>query len=186
MHVSKLHTILAATLIEEQSSRFIFDWTLTIGDVLNFLMLLVTIHSIKFAARQIKQTEKINRASLVKELLMTMHDNAEMRDLFYKIEWSEYRLGEFDFSNNSADEKGLDKLLSFFEIVCGLYERKVFTKADIKLFSYRMRRVAEHPDVQQYLGFLGTWQDNRNIGKSFSNYIKYCKSVDVIPTSSSL
>lgn len=147
------------------------DHSITIGDIINMALLFLTILSLIFTAIQLAQTKKINRASLVKELYWTFYDDDEIREVFYIIEWSNYK----DDIEVDGYEQKVDKMLSFFEVVCSMYYRKILTKSDMKTFNYEMNRVYAHSKVQEYLVFLDNWQENLSIGESYANYKKYCQ-----------
>ena len=149
-------------------------YNLTAGDWINGLLLLVTAAGLIFAGIQLKQTKDINRASLVKELYLMFYNNDQIRQIFYKIEWSAYKKEE-SIKLNSNEEQQVDMLLSFFEVVCDMYYRKVLLKEDLRVFDYEMHRTYEHPGIQHYLAFLSKWQKERNIGESYSSYKRYCK-----------
>lgn len=149
------------------------QYSITIGDIINIFLLILTLIGLVFTAAQLIQTKKINRASLVKELYWTLYSEKELRDVFYRFEWSNYEEGEFEICNTEM-ERSADKLLSFFEVICNLYYRGVLKKTDIELFDYEMQRVFSHPVIQEYLLFLDRWQSNQRIGKSYTNYKKYC------------
>lgn len=152
---------------------FSFDGTITIGDGINAFLLILTVIGLVFTVVQLMQTKKINRAELVKELYLMLYDDEELRDVFYKIEWSDFSRGEIDIQDNEFERKA-DKLLSFFEVLCSMYFRGIITKADMALFDYELKRVYAHPDVQAYFAFLEEWQEDQELGESFVNYQKYC------------
>ena len=155
--------------------RISFDGVMTIGDAINVVLLVLTVVGLAFTVIQLIQTKKISRAELVKELYLMLYDDQEMRDVFYKIDWSSFREGELGEIDRDFEDKA-DKLLTFFEVVCGMYYRGVITRADMALFHYELKRVYEHPDVQAYFRYLEIWQGNQAIGESYVNYKRYCGS----------
>ena len=155
-------------------ANFTVDFTVTIGDIINIIMLALTFIGLAFAAIELSEGKKINRASLVKELYLQLYDDDELRDIFYKIEWSNYSESERLQLQGTEEERKADKLLSFFEVVCDMYYRGILTKEDIAIFDYEMRRVYAHPAVQDYLSFLEEWQEKQSIGKSYVSFKKYC------------
>jgi len=146
-----------------------------ISDIIDIALLVVTALGIIFAGIQMRQTTKINRANLVKELYFTLYNDKELRKIFYKIEWSSYDNSEWK-KLDEEEEQCVDKLLTFFDIVCNMYGRKVLIKQDMDIFSYEMRRVYEHPAIQEYLTFLSNWQRKRGLGENYISYKKYCRN----------
>ena len=147
---------------------------ITLGDSISIVLLIVTAIGIIFTGMQLKQTKDINRAILVKELYLFFYKDKAIREIFYKIEWSNYSLDE-RMKLDTKEEQQVDALLSFFEVICDMFYRKVLTKDDLKIFDYEMYRTYEHPGVQEYLEFLEEWQKERNIGESFRSFKRYCE-----------
>ena len=150
------------------------DLMITIGDVINGILLVLTLIGLVFTGIQLLQAKKISRAELVKELYLMLNGDNDMREIFYLLEWSEFEEGEIDIQC-SENESKVDKLLSFFEVVCSMYYRGVLTKNDMAIFNYELKRVFEHPDIQSYFNNLVSWQKSRGIGESYVNYKKYCQ-----------
>ena len=155
----------------ELMNLFVAD--LTIGDVINIFLLVLTVVGLGFTVIQLIQTKKINRAELVKELYLMLYDDQQMRDFFYEIDWSSFTEGELGVENRDFENKA-DKLLSFFEVLCSMYYRHIITKTDMTLFEYELKRVYDHPDVQVYFDYLKGWQEKQKIGESYVNYKRYC------------
>jgi len=149
---------------------------ISLADGINLGLLILTFFGLLFTGFQLMQTKKINRAGLVKELYLNLYNDQELRDIFYKIEWSEYRSTDRFKLEGNEEERKVDKLLSFFDIICNMFYRGVLTKKDMKVFSYEMMRVYEHPAVQEYLDSLEDWQKSQNIGESYVNLKKYCRA----------
>ena len=147
---------------------------ITLGDSISIVLLIVTAIGIIFTGMQLKQTKDINRAILVKELYLFFYKDKAIREIFYKIEWSNYSLDE-RMKLDTKEEQQVDALLAFFEVICDMFYRKVLTKDDLKIFDYEMYRTYEHPGVQEYLEFLEEWQKERNIGESFRSFKRYCE-----------
>ena len=151
------------------------DTTGTISDIINLILLFLTMLGLIVAAFELGHNKKINRASLAKELYWTLYDDPDIRSIFYRIEWSNYEIEDYGNAERD-DEQKLDKLLSFLEIVCSMYYRRVFTRKDIRLFDYELNRVCSHPCVQAYWKFLDEWQSEQKIGDSFVNLKRYYQS----------
>ena len=153
------------------------DNTISIGDIINIFLLMLTVVGLVFTAIELQQTKKINRASLVKELYLQLYDDQELREMFFKIEWSDFSPSDRLKLGGTEEERKADKLLSFFEVICNMYYRGVLTKEDMETFDYEMRRVYSHPAVKEYLQFLEAWQQTQSIGKSYVAYKKYCSHI---------
>lgn len=179
-----MHLLTIITAIEPSTEAVVDTGSLSqslsdmisLADGINLGLLVLTFLGLLFTGFQLMQTKKINRASLVKEMYFNLYNDQELRDIFYKIEWSEYKSTDRFNLEGDEEERKVDKLLSFFDIICNMYYRGVLTKKDMEVFSYEMMRVYEHPAVQEYLEFLEDWQKSQNIGESYVNLKKYCNA----------
>lgn len=156
-----------------------FNCTISIGDIINIVISILTFIGLIFAVIELKQNKNINRANLVKELYLGFYENEDILEVFYDIEYDEYpNCSTYDEElHHSEYGKKVDKLLSFFEVVCNLYYRKMITTDDLSIFSYEMLRVFNNAKIQKYLSNVKLYQTNVNCGFSYINYKKYCNEI---------
>ena len=174
MHFAQISSLYLRRESQEIMRQPVVNVSMTIGDLINVGLLVLTIVGLIFTIVQLAQTRKINRASLVKELYFKLYDDVEMREIFYKIEWSEYFVEDTLDLGGGDEERKTDKLLSFFEIVCSMHNRGILTAKDMGIFHYEMLRVYDHPAIKNYFLFLENWQDSQGVGRSYVNYKQYC------------
>ena len=106
---------------------------------------IATIGAFVYAIVQVKQAKKHKRAEFIVQLHdMYVHDQ-EMLDLFYRIEYGEFRYSEA--IHMTSEEQILDKLLGHFNNICRLYEMGVLKDEDIELMRYEICRVAQNSQV---------------------------------------
>lgn len=151
------------------------DRSVSVGDIINIILLFLTLMGLVFTMYQLIQAKTINRAQLVKELHLQMYSNDAIREIFYKIEWSDYSYIDIGQYHGTIIEQQTDRMLSFFETICNMYYRGSLTKEDMQIFDYEMMRVFRHPSIREYLSFLEEWQTDSGIGKSYTYYKRYCK-----------
>ena len=153
---------------------FQFQNTVSIADITNIVLLLVAIIGIFFTYYQIKQGFKTQRAVFFKELYLTLFSDEVIRKAFYQIEYDRF---VYDASfHGSSSEKTIDRLLSFIDLVCEIYEQKVITKREMSFFKYEIIRVYMNDNIQNYLKFLKDFYDLVEIGTiPFSSFISYCE-----------
>jgi hypothetical protein len=73
-------------------------------------------------------------------------------NVLYKIEYDEFRYdGRF---HGSAEERQLDRLLTYFEKIAALYEMHIIRREDLELVRYDFIRVHRNPQVQKYFQTL--------------------------------
>lgn len=111
-------------------SEVIISYDISLGDIINAIMLLFTLMGLIFTIIKLRQNKIINRASFIKELYFQFYNDKEIMDAFYHIEYDENPDdGKYDSQlHNSEFGRKFDKLLSFFEIVCDMYYRNIITK----------------------------------------------------------
>lgn len=161
--------------LEQTACPLTIDYTIQMGDILAAVVLILTVIGLIFTAVQLAQAKRINRASLAKELYLRLYDDEDMREIFYAIEWSNYTENNLFKIGKTKDEAKLDKILSFYDMICNLYYRRVFLQKDMELFEYEMQRVFSHPSTQGYLRFLECWQKHHGLGRSYMYLKKYCE-----------
>lgn len=162
--------------VDDNSANEVVLIPRSLSDRINIGLLVAACLGLVFTGMQLNQTKKINRANLVKDLYLKLYDDKELRDIFYKIEWSEYSSSDRLKLEGSEEEHKADKLLSFFDVICNMYYRGALTDKDMDVFSYEMLRVYKHLAVQDYLSFLSEWQIEQGMGESCVNYKKFCDS----------
>ena len=99
------------------------DRSVSVGDIINIILLFLTLMGLVVTIYQLIQTKTINRAQLVKELHLQMYSNDAIREIFYKIEWSDYSYIDIGQYHGTEIEQQTDRLLSFFETICNMYYR---------------------------------------------------------------
>lgn len=98
---------------------------LTVSDLINSVLLVVAIIGIFITYRQMKEGYKTQKASFFKDLYLTMWSDREIRDTYYDIEYNKI-IYNINF-HGSTDEKRLDHLLCFTDLICELYSQRVIT-----------------------------------------------------------
>src|SRR5690349_8360586 len=102
-----------------------FQNTYSIADIINAFLLGVTSIGIIFTFLQIRAARKTQKATFFKELYSTMFSDNDIRQVYYQIEYDEF-VYDKNF-HGSENEKLLDRLLSFADLVCDLYAQKVIS-----------------------------------------------------------
>jgi hypothetical protein len=154
---------------------FQFENTYSIADLINAGLLFVAIVGIFLTYRQIKGSHKTQKATFFKDLYSTMFSDHDIRDAFYQIEY-----GEFNYDVNfhgSDNEKAIDQLLSFIDLICDLYAQGIITQHEMSFFKYEFTRIYFNDNVQRYLKFLtGFYTQIGTETKPFPSYVAYCES----------
>lgn len=132
-----------------------------------------------FTYQQIKIANDLKRAEYVIKLNDDYRSDKDMIEIYYKIEYSEFKYNQNTF-HSSEDEKKLDKLLEYFSHIGKLYFRKILKESDLDFITYRLLIVYQNPEVKKYLDFLAKWFETRNITngniKDFENIGKYLEN----------
>lgn len=151
------------------------DWTksLTIADLIQIGLLIAAIFTICLTFFQIKKGNKTQKATFFKELYLTLFSNSDMRNAYYNLEYGEFIYND-DF-HGSEEEKSLDQLLSFIDLICELYYQNVITEQEMKFFKYEITRIFSNENLNKYLTFLESFYKHNTDTKPFQSFIKYSK-----------
>jgi hypothetical protein len=163
-------------IIFEEIAMFQFQNTISVADVINAFLLIVAIIGIAFTYRQIRESHKTQKATFFKDLYSTMFSDPDVRNAYYQIEY-----GDFTYDENfhgSSNEKLIDRLLSFVDLVCDLYAQGIITEHEMSFFKYEFTRIYQNPNVQGYLEFLKNFYADVGTGtKPFASFVAYCAKV---------
>lgn len=146
----------------------------SVGDIANVLLLIIAIFGIYYTYLQIESNYKTQKASFFKELYSTMYSDPEIIDVYYKIEYNIFNYGpEF---HGSPEEKQLDRLLSFLDLICNLYGQKIITDHEMESFRYRIRRIYINHHILRYLKFLEDYYPTTGAEtRPFQSFVSYCE-----------
>lgn len=148
--------------------------TASIGDIINAGLLVLAAVALIFTYLQVRANTRTNRAIFFKELYLTMFSDSDMRDAFYKIEYDQFVYSEK--FHKSPEEKAIDRLLSFVDLICNLYYQGLLTSNEMKSFSYELKRIYENSNVSGYLAFLKAFYSQVNTGtQPFAYFLRYCR-----------
>ncbi len=154
------------------------DNTVSIADIINAILLIVAVIGIYFTYREAKQTRKTQKASFFKDLYSTMYSDPDIRKAYYQIEY-----GEFTYSDSFHGSKMgrlIDRLLSFADLVCYLYDQKMLIEDEMVFFKYEFIRIYTDTNIKNYLKFLEDfYQKNKAGTKPFPSYVSYCSQYAV-------
>jgi|GEM_PF-1794634 len=148
----------------------------TTADATNIALLIVAILGIWLTLLQITEGSKTQKAAFFKDLYSTMYSDPDVREAFYQVEY-----GKFIYNpkfHDSPSEKKIDRLLSFVDLVCDLYDQKIITEREMRFFKYEFARISQDPNVQGYLEFLRSFYDSVGTGtRPFPSFVSYCKKM---------
>ena len=81
-----------------------------------------------------------------------MFADEDVRGAAYMIEYDKFVYNE-DF-HGSPQEKMVDRLLSFADLVCDLYAQELLSAHEMDFFNYEFVQIYKNPNVQHYLDYL--------------------------------
>ena len=144
----------------------------SLGDIFNGFLLLIALVAAVFAGWQLHDTAKTAKATFVKDLYSRMFEDSDIRDAFYLVEY-----GTFAWSRaqrGSAEERKMDHLLAFANLVCDLRERGTISSGDMGLFDYEFVRVYRDENVKDYMSALQAWYGQG--AEPFASFNRYCRT----------
>jgi hypothetical protein len=134
----------------------LFQNTLTIGDVLNFVLLLITALTLVFAIRQIRSGYIAQKAAFFKELYLLSTSDPDIRDAFLLIEYDEFVYDDH-FHQASPHERKIDAMVNFYDLLCDLYFQRILTEHEMEAFRPNLLRVYQNKHIRNYLKFLSVF-----------------------------
>jgi len=151
-----------------------FQNTYSIADLINAGLLLAAIGGIFLTYRQIKESHKTQKATFFKDLYSTMFADRDIREAYYQIEYNEF---VYDLKFHGSDnEKLIDRLLSFIDLVCDLYAQRIISEHEMSFFRYEFTRIYDNDNVRRYLSFLESFYNQVGAGtRPFPSYVAYCE-----------
>jgi hypothetical protein len=148
---------------------------ISLPGIINRLPLIVATIGIFLTLYQVKQGNKTRRATFFKELYSTMYSDPDVSQGYYLIDHGKFRYDD-DF-HRSEEEKPIDRLLTFIDLLCYLRKNRLIAESEIRYFEYELIRVYENKEIQRYLEVVR--QSYRDFGcktPPFSSFDWYCKN----------
>ncbi len=124
----------------------------SLSDAINVGLLLVAIVGIFLTYKEINQSRITQKATFFKDLYSTFFSDKEIRQAFYQIEQDTFEF-ELEFYG-TENEKLMDRLLSFVDLVTDLYDQKIITPHEMNFFKYQLMRIYQNKNVKGYLRYL--------------------------------
>jgi len=153
--------------------------TLSVSQVVSTCLLIVAVTGIMLTYQQMRQNHKIQKANFFKELYTTMFADEEVRGAAYMIEYDKFVYnGDF---HGSPQEKMVDRLLSFADLVCDLYAQELLSAHEMDFFNYEFVQVYKNANIQHYLDYLkeryiATGRETGHDIQPFPAYVAYCEA----------
>ncbi|MCL2179817.1 MAG: hypothetical protein FWB83_01700 [Treponema sp.] len=151
--------------------NFLNGWT--IDNYLSLILLIgMAIGSI-FALIQWNSSIRIRRTEFLDEIINKLWFDQSMAKTMYNID-NDPAWYTGDFHKNYSDMGyQIDKLLSYFDFICYLYEIKNIKYDEFNVIKYEIDRACASPSVQAYLWNLYHFSNEIEAGCSFMYIINY-------------
>jgi len=148
--------------------------SILLSDLINAFLLMVAIVGIFLTYHQIRMNHKIQRATFFKDLYRGFFSDQDIRKIYYQIEYGKFTYGR-DF-HGTEDEQCLDRLLTFADLVCDLYDQGIITEHEMNFFKYEFKRIYQDKYIKSYLIFLKNFYQQIGTGtEPFFSFVSYCK-----------
>jgi len=148
---------------------------LTVNNYLTVLSIIIALGGGIFAVIQWFSFKKLRRAEFIDKIINTIRFDKDMPQIIYIIEY-EYNWYNDDFHNNKNRDfqYRIDKLLSYIDYVCYLFNSENISDEEFKVLQYIITAICVSPDVQAYLWNLYHYSKKKmNIDCSFINLVNY-------------
>jgi hypothetical protein len=107
-----------------------------------------------------RQSRREKRNQFILDLLDRIHNDDEVRKIIYSVDRGEHL---HEIKHRGQLEKEADKTIQYFDYIGFLIKEGNINAADIKPFSYEIRRVLTNRSVKEYIDWL------RGIGVPLDN-----------------
>ena len=154
--------------------KIIFEITLY-----EVLFILISIIGGCFALFQWKQSYKLKRAELIKEAMLKIRDDTDISLVLYSIDYGDNWYNQ-EFAENHTIEAQYDKVFAFFDYLCYLYNTKILTKNEFRIFEYRIKRMQQNSSFRNYLFNLYHFSKRNYTDISFYNLLDYLNKEELI------
>jgi len=125
-----------------------------------------------FALIQWNSSEKFKRVKYLDEIITKLRFDPEMANTLYTIDYN-HNWYTKEFHNNRDLEYKIDKVLSYFDFICYLYNMRNIKYNEFKIIKYRVNRICISPSVQKYLWNLYHFSKRMGAECSFTHIIDY-------------
>ena len=129
-----------------------FKPEVSLGDIIAAAGFFVAAIGLFLTLYQLRRDSNRKRAEFIVSVFHQYVTDSDTSGMFYLLEYGNFQYGpEF---HGSEQERHLDRLLSYFEMIATLYHMRVITRADLELMRYQFVRVYKNQAVQRYFKFL--------------------------------
>lgn len=135
---------------------------MTTSDIINMALLVATTIGVFAAFRQIYISNMQKRADLILQLCNQFYLDDNLREIYYRIEYSQFHYSIETF-HGSEDEKKLDKLLGLFSNIGQLYQMGIIKEKDLEFIKYEFQIIYEYKAVHSYFKTLDAYFKERQI-----------------------
>lgn len=125
-----------------------------------------------FALVQWNSSQKFKRLKFLDEIINKLRFDPEMAHTLYTIDYDRHWYTN-EFHNNRDLEYKIDKVLSYFDFICCLYNTKNIKNDEFNVIKYRVVRICISPSVQKYLWNLYHFSAKMGTPCSFANIVDY-------------
>jgi len=145
--------------------------TISYTDLVTFVLLIVTFASLSLS---IRRQRRQSRTTSFKELYLMVFGDADFGDAFFLIEKGQFVYGAT--TAYSPQERMVNRLLRFMDLVCGAYADKMLTQQEMNFFKRQFIKTYEHPSIKGYLKFLTEDYTRAGDGTTpFPYFVSYCE-----------
>ena len=142
--------------------------------IYEIIIIITSIIAGGFALFQWRQSYRLKRAELVKEASNKIREDADITAVLYTIDYSEDWYNN-DFLEDHQTERQFDKAFAYFNYICYLKKKSIFSNDEFRIFEYRIQRMAQNPSFALYLFNLYHFSKRQGRDISFYYLLNYMK-----------
>jgi len=152
-----------------------FQNTLSYVDIAYFVLLILAFVSIFLLRRQtIRRQTRQSRAALFKELYLMVFGASDFGDAFFMLEKGQLVFGAT--TGYTPQERMVNRLLRFMDMVCEVYVAKMLTEQEMNFFKRQFIMIYENPSMKAYLKFVTEEYTEAGADRTpFPSFVSYCE-----------
>ena len=147
--------------------------------IYELLFLVLTTIGGFFALFQWRQNYKLKRAELLKEALSKIRDEKEFAIVLYAIDYGE-KWYTREFLDDHSKEQKFDMVFAYFDYLCYLKNKYIFSKSEFRVFEYRIKRMTRNRSFMNYMFNLYHFSTKNKTDMSFYHLLMYMKKNELI------
>lgn len=156
----------------ESLLKFVNEFSL--GDIINFISMILVVIGGWVGYHQWKKSVKIKRAEYLNELTEKIRTDEDISEMIYILDYDSNWYVE-SFHQSGEFERKMDKTLSYFSYICYLFNNNLIEKGEFDFLKYKINRILRNKSTIKYFYNLYHFSEKYNLPITFKFLFEYGK-----------